>query len=120
MYVAAAATPPTTGTSAIASNYWTSPAIRLAGAQALAQARLAIDEIDYFDLYSCFPCAVQIGADMLGIPIDDPRPLTVTGGLPYHGGPGNNYSHPRDRLHGRAPARRRPAAAAWSPASAGT
>src|SRR5262249_15761954 len=39
-----------------------------------------------------FPCAVQIGAEMLGVPIDDPRPLTVTGGLPYHGGPGNNYS----------------------------
>jgi acetyl-CoA C-acetyltransferase len=28
---------------------------------------------------------------MLGIPLNDPRPLTVTGGLPYHGGPGNNY-----------------------------
>jgi acetyl-CoA C-acetyltransferase len=32
---------------------------------------------------------------MLGIPEDDPRPLTVTGGLPYFGGPGNDYS-----LHG--------------------
>ncbi|HSQ01068.1 MAG TPA: acetyl-CoA acetyltransferase [Candidatus Dormibacteraeota bacterium] len=72
-------------------NYWSSPAIRTAGVQALAQARLSIDEVDYFDLYSCFPCAVQIGADMLGIDIDDPRPLTVTGALPYHGGPGNNY-----------------------------
>jgi len=72
-------------------NYWSSPAIRTAGAQALAQARLSIDDIDAFDLYSCFPCAVQIGADMLGVPIDDPRPLTVTGALPYHGGPGNNY-----------------------------
>ena len=72
-------------------NYWSSPAIRTAGAQALAQARLSIDEIDEFDLYSCFPCAVQIAADMLGIPVDDPRPLTVTGALPYHGGPGNNY-----------------------------
>ena len=28
---------------------------------------------------------------MLGIAADDPRPLTVTGGLPYFGGPGNNY-----------------------------
>lgn len=72
-------------------NYWSSPAIRAAGAQALAQARLSIDEIDLFDLYSCFPCAVQIAADMLGIAVDDPRPLTVTGALPYHGGPGNNY-----------------------------
>jgi len=72
-------------------NLWSSPAIRLAGQRALEQARLAIDQVDAFDLYSCFPCAVQIGADMLGIPLDDPRPLTVTGGLPYHGGPGNNY-----------------------------
>jgi acetyl-CoA C-acetyltransferase len=72
-------------------NYWSSPAIRLAGEQALAQARLGIDAIDAFDLYSCFPSAVQIAADMLGIAVDDPRPLTVTGGLPYHGGPGNNY-----------------------------
>jgi len=27
----------------------------------------------------------------MGIPLDDPRGLTVTGGLPYFGGPGNNY-----------------------------
>jgi len=73
-------------------NLFSSPAIRTAGQRALAQARLAIERIDHFDLYRCFPCAVQFGADMLGIPVDDPRPLTVTGGLPYHGGPGNNYS----------------------------
>jgi acetyl-CoA C-acetyltransferase len=73
-------------------NYFSSPAIRLAGHKALTMAGVTLDEIDYFDLYSCFPSAVQIGRDMLGIPIDDPRPLTVTGGLPYHGGPGNNYT----------------------------
>jgi acetyl-CoA C-acetyltransferase len=27
----------------------------------------------------------------MGIPLDDPRGLTITGGLPYFGGPGNNY-----------------------------
>jgi acetyl-CoA C-acetyltransferase len=43
------------------------------------------------DLYSCFPSAVQIACDEMGIPLDDPRGLTVTGGLPYFGGPGNNY-----------------------------
>lgn len=91
-------------------NYWSSPAIRAAGAQALAQAQLSIADIDYFDLYSCFPCAVQIAGDMLGIGIDDPRPLTVTGALPYHGGPGNNYvthsiASMVDRLRG-APGRR--------------
>ncbi|MDX5365434.1 MAG: acetyl-CoA acetyltransferase, partial [Alphaproteobacteria bacterium] len=43
------------------------------------------------DLYSCFPSAVQIGRNELGIAEDDPRALTVTGGLPYFGGAGNNY-----------------------------
>src|SRR5262249_60021742 len=57
-------------------------------------------------LYSCFPAAVQIGRDMLGIAAADPRPLTVTGGLPYFGGPGNNYSmhaiaETMDRVRGR-------------------
>ena len=73
-------------------NYYSSPAIRLAGQKALHMAGLGIEQIDYFDLYSCFPSAVQIGRDMLGIAADDARPLTVTGGLPYHGGPGNNYT----------------------------
>ncbi|HEX7409576.1 MAG TPA: acetyl-CoA acetyltransferase [Candidatus Binatia bacterium] len=73
-------------------NYHSAPAIRLAGQKALAMAGVDIAQIDYFDLYSCFPCAVQIGRDMLGIAADDLRDLTVTGGLPYHGGPGNNYT----------------------------
>ena len=73
-------------------DYHSSPALLLAARQALAMAGVAIDRIDYFDLYSCFPCAVQIARDMLGIAADDSRSLTVTGGLPYHGGPGNNYS----------------------------
>ena len=72
-------------------NYHSSPAIRAAGARALRMAGLGIEQIDYFDVYSCFPSAVQIGRDMLGIARDDPRPLSVTGGLPYHGGPGNNF-----------------------------
>jgi acetyl-CoA C-acetyltransferase len=46
-----------------------------------------------FDFYSCFPIAVFAAAiDGLGLSPDDPRRLTVTGGLPYFGGPGNNYS----------------------------
>ncbi len=73
-------------------NFHSSPAIERCGRRALESAGLAIDQIDYCDLYSCFPIAVQFGRDMLGIPEDDPRPLTVTGGLPYFGGPGNNYT----------------------------
>lgn len=72
-------------------NYHSSAAVRIMGEKALAMAGKTIDEIDYFDIYSCFPSAVQIACDELGIPHDDPRGLTQTGGLPYFGGPGNNY-----------------------------
>jgi len=68
-----------------------SPALRAAGARALAEAGVAIGDVRHLDLYSCFPCAVQIARDMLGIAPDDPRELTVTGGLAYAGGPGNSY-----------------------------
>ncbi|MGK8521079.1 acetyl-CoA acetyltransferase [Nocardia asteroides] len=70
-----------------------SPAIAAAGKSALDAAGIAIDDVAHIDLYSCFPVAVQIAADELGLPIDDPaRPLSVTGGLTFAGGPGNNYT----------------------------
>ena len=70
-----------------------SPAIRIAGARVLQLAGLGIDDVDYVDLYSCFPSAVQVAAAELGLVIDDPaRPLTVTGGLTFAGGPWNNYA----------------------------
>lgn len=69
-----------------------SPAIGIAGGRALELAGLGIDEVDYVDLYSCFPSAVQVAAAELGLPVDDPtRPLTVTGGLTFAGGPWSNY-----------------------------
>jgi acetyl-CoA C-acetyltransferase len=68
-----------------------SPAIRAAGRAALGRADKDLDDVDYFDLYSCFPSAVQIGRNALGIGTDDTRPLTVTGGLGFAGGPVNNY-----------------------------
>lgn len=73
-------------------NYYTSPAMALVGRRALEMAGLSIDDIDWFDLYSCFPCAVEMAQEMLGIPEDDLRPITMAGGLPYFGGAGNNYS----------------------------
>ena len=69
-----------------------STAIRLAGARVLELAGLQLDDIDYVDLYSCFPSAVQVAAAELGLALDDPaRPLTVTGGLTFAGGPWSNY-----------------------------
>ncbi len=69
-----------------------SAAIRIAGARVLELAGLGIDDVDYVDLYSCFPSAVQVAAAELGLRVDDPaRPLTVTGGLTFAGGPWSNY-----------------------------
>ncbi|MDO9224401.1 MAG: acetyl-CoA acetyltransferase [Caulobacter sp.] len=73
-------------------NFHSSPAMRLTGRRALEMAGVTLDQIDHFDLYSCFPIAVEVGAEELGLSLDDPRGLTVTGGLPYMGGPGNNYA----------------------------
>jgi acetyl-CoA C-acetyltransferase len=72
-------------------NFHSSPAMRLTGQRALEMAGVGLDDMALFDLYSCFPVAVEIGAEELGLSLDDPRGLTVTGGLPYAGGPGNNY-----------------------------
>lgn len=69
-----------------------SPALRASGCTALAGAGLGIDDIDLFDFYSCFPVAVEMACAELGVEEDDPRGLTVTGGLPYAGGPGNAYT----------------------------
>lgn len=72
-------------------NYFSSPAMKRAMASALRLAGVAVDAIGYFDFYSCFPIAVGLALDALGLKPDDPRGVTVTGGLPYAGGPGNNY-----------------------------
>ncbi|WP_435747535.1 crotonase/enoyl-CoA hydratase family protein [Nocardioides sp. SYSU DS0663] len=69
-----------------------SPAIRAIGEAAFTHAGIGPDDVAHVDLYSCFPAAVQIAAGELGFPVDDERrPLTVTGGLTFAGGPGNNY-----------------------------
>lgn len=70
-----------------------SAAARMTLDTALAISGKNVADISFFDFYSCFPIAVFAAAvDGLGLALDDPRGLTVTGGLPYFGGPGNNYS----------------------------
>lgn len=68
------------------------PAAVRAAEHALEVAGIGVDDLDAIDLYSCFPIAVAVVAEALGLSADDPRGLTVTGGLPYFGGAGNNYS----------------------------
>ena len=72
-----------------------SVALRTAVDRTLDRTSVSTDELVGFDLYSCFPAAVQIALDAFGVDPSDPRPFTQTGGLPYFGGPGASYS-----LHG--------------------
>ena len=69
-----------------------SPAAVLAARHALEVAGINADDLATIDLYSCFPAPVFNICDGLGIAPDDPRGLTLTGGLPFFGGAGNNYS----------------------------
>lgn len=68
------------------------PAAGLAVRHALEVAGAGLDDVTHLDLYSCFPVAVTSVLDSLGLAPDDPRGLTLTGGLPFFGGAGNNYS----------------------------
>jgi acetyl-CoA C-acetyltransferase len=70
---------------------WRSPAMAAAADEALRGAGIGVDDIAHLDLYSCFSSSVNFARDALGIGDEDARPLTVTGGLPYHGGAGSNY-----------------------------
>ncbi|HEX4248045.1 MAG TPA: acetyl-CoA acetyltransferase [Pseudonocardia sp.] len=69
-----------------------SPASVLAAQHALDVAGIGVDQLSAVDLYSCFPIAVSNIAEGLGLTGTDERPLTLTGGLPFFGGAGNNYS----------------------------
>ena len=59
---------------------------------ALKTANLSVDDMSAFDIYSCFPSAVEIACNEIGLKSDDPRGVTVTGAMPFFGGPGNNYT----------------------------
>jgi acetyl-CoA C-acetyltransferase len=69
-----------------------SEGLETAAAAAFGAAGVGADDIDAFEVYSCFPSAVQMAARAFGVSEHDERGLTVTGGLPYAGGPGNNYA----------------------------
>jgi acetyl-CoA C-acetyltransferase len=70
---------------------WESPAMAGASAEAMRSAGIGVDDIAHLDLYSCFGSSVNFARDALRIDDGDARDLTVTGGLPYHGGAGSDY-----------------------------
>jgi acetyl-CoA C-acetyltransferase len=65
------------------------PAFGIAGRAALAHAGLHVEELAHVELYSCFPSAVRVQQRELGLAED--RPVTVTGGMAFAGGPLNNF-----------------------------
>ena len=65
------------------------PAIRIGARRLFELTGWAPQDLDVVDLYSCFPSAVQLGAASIGLSLD--QRLTCTGGLPFAGGPFNNY-----------------------------
>jgi len=69
-----------------------SPSMASAHHRTLGMAGVSVDDLAYLDLYSCFPVAVEVACDVLGLDLHDARGLTVTGGLPYAGGPGSAYT----------------------------
>ena len=69
--------------------FYTSPGIRKVAQCLLDHAETTAEELDFVDLYSCFPSAVQVAAKEYGL--SEERDLTVTGGLTFGGGPLNNY-----------------------------
>ncbi|HVM39465.1 MAG TPA: acetyl-CoA synthetase, partial [Acidimicrobiia bacterium] len=70
---------------------WRSPAMEAASQATLACAGAGIDDVAHLDLYSCFASSLHFALDALGLSADDPRGVTVTGGLPFAGGAGSNY-----------------------------
>jgi acetyl-CoA C-acetyltransferase len=69
-----------------------SVALEACAKQLLERTAISMSDIDFIDFYSCFPIAVELACEAYGVAEEDPRGLTVTGGLPYAGGPGNNYT----------------------------
>lgn len=65
------------------------PGVAAAGEALSVALGFPLSEVDLVDLYSCFPVAVLAYATELGMSLD--RDLTVTGGMPFAGGPLNNY-----------------------------
>jgi acetyl-CoA C-acetyltransferase len=80
---------------------WRSGAMEAAAAAALQGAGAGVEDVAHFDLYSCFASSIEFSLDALGIEgaaarsrgpeVVPERPVSVTGGLAYHGGPGSNY-----------------------------
>ena len=51
--------------------------------------RLQVSDLDFAELYSCFPCVPKLARRAIGWPAE--MPMSVVGGLTFGGGPVGNY-----------------------------
>jgi acetyl-CoA C-acetyltransferase len=65
------------------------PAMGALGRAAAAHLGRPLSEIEFVEIYSCFPAAVRVQQRELGLPVDGTP--TITGGMPFAGGPFNNF-----------------------------
>ena len=70
-------------------DYTRSPSLEVSARATLAWNGLEAADLDHVELYSCFPCVPKAARRVIGLSVD--RPLTVSGGLTFAGGPGGNY-----------------------------
>ncbi len=61
----------------------------IAGQAALVAAHCGPDDLDFVELYTCFPIAVAIFVEALGL--NPERNLSFSGAMPFGGGPFNNF-----------------------------
>ncbi len=61
----------------------------VAGHKALDLIDASIEDIEFLELYSCFPAAVKSYVQELGVA--PTRPLVISGGMSFAGGPLNNF-----------------------------
>jgi acetyl-CoA acetyltransferase len=71
------------------STYSSSPSMTHSIVQTLRLARLSKEQVDLWDIYSCFPFVPLAASDLIG---KDAKHLSLLGGLTSFGGAGNNYS----------------------------
>jgi acetyl-CoA C-acetyltransferase len=70
-------------------DYTRSPSLEVAVRNTLDWNGLGAADLDHVELYSCFPCVPKAARRVIGLSAD--RPLSVSGGLTFAGGPGGNY-----------------------------
>jgi acetyl-CoA C-acetyltransferase len=69
--------------------YDSSPSMAVTLKRTLELNHVTAEDLDFVELYSCFPCVPKMARRVIGWPVE--KPATVFGGLTFGGGPIGNY-----------------------------